>query len=124
MPILSHPERNAAIQENPNLMLSLVERGVLGQLTAGSLLGGADRRTRLTARRLLEHGLVHILATDGHNAAQSAPRLAEALRAAARIVGRERAEAMVTEIPDAILADREVNSPPPRRVKSPRRWFW
>jgi protein-tyrosine phosphatase len=123
VPILAHPERNAAIQDDPNRMLRLVERGVLGQLTASGLLDSADRRIRLTAERLLERGLAHVLATDGHDAAQSAPRLAEGVRAAARIVGRERAVAMVTEIPEAILADREISSPPPRQVKLSRRWF-
>jgi protein-tyrosine phosphatase len=122
-PVLAHPERNLAVQDDPNHMLRLVERGVLGQLTASSLLDSADRRSRLTAERLLEHGLAHILATDGHDAAQRTPRLAEGVRAAARIVGRERAESMVTEIPEAILADREISSPPPRRVRAPRWWL-
>jgi protein-tyrosine phosphatase len=120
VPILAHPERNAAIQDDPNRMVRLARRGVLGQLIASSLLAGADRTTRSTARRLLKRGLVQLLATDGHDADRRAPRLAEGVRAAARLVGREQAEAMVTTVPEAILADREVDAEmfrPPERVR-------
>jgi protein-tyrosine phosphatase len=120
VPILAHPERNAAIQDDLDLMTQLVQRGVLGQLAVRSLLASADRTVRSTAQRLLRQGLVHLLGTDGHDAEQRAPRLAEGVRAAARVVGRAQAEAMVTTLPEAILADREVDAEmfrPPERVR-------
>ena len=122
VPILAHPERNLAIQADPDLMVKLGERGVLGQMTASSLLDGADRRTRVTAESLLTRGLVQVLATDGHDAHHRAPRLSESVDAAARVVGRELAEAMVTSIPEAILADQEIATQIPQPAKSGRRW--
>ena len=122
VPILAHPERNLAIQADPGLLVKLGERGVMGQLTASSLLDGADRRTRATAEDLLVRGLVQVLATDGHDAHHRAPRLSESVDAAARIVGRELAEAMVTSIPEAILADQEMGTQIPRPTKPVRRW--
>jgi len=124
VPILAHPERNLAIQADPDPMVKLAERGVLGQLTASSLLDSADRRTRSTAENLLTWGLVQVLATDGHDVHHRAPRLSQAVDAAARIVGREQAEAMVTSIPEAILADQEITTQIPRPVRSRRRWRW
>ena len=38
-PITVHPERNHAILTDPNELLSLVEKGALAQLTAGSYVG-------------------------------------------------------------------------------------
>ena len=122
VPILAHPERNLAIQADPDLLGKLGERGVMGQLTASSLLDGADRRTRATAEDLLVRGLVQVLATDGHDAHHRAPRLSESLDAAARIVGGEQPEAMVTSIPEAILADQEMTTQIPQLTKSGRRW--
>ena len=113
-PILAHPERNLGIQADPDRMARLVERGVLGQLTASSLLPAAERRTRQTAERLLKHGWVHILASDAHDADGRAPDLAPGLAAAARRVGRQPAEAMVVRIPETILADRAIANPAPR----------
>lgn len=122
VPILAHPERNLAIQTNPDLLMNLAERGVLGQMTASSLLDGVDRHTRVTAESLLTRGLVQVLATDGHDAHHRAPRLSESVDAAARVVGGEQAEAMVTSIPEAILADQEMTTQIPQPAKSGRRW--
>ena len=40
----------------------------------------------------------------------------------ARVVGGEQAEAMVTSIPEAILADQEMTTQIPQPAKSGRRW--
>ncbi len=122
VPILAHPERNVAIQDDLNLMARLVDHGVLGQMTVRSLLPDADRATRSTAQRLLKKGLVHLLATDGHDAERRPPRLAAGVHAAARLVGKKQAEAMVTTIPAAILADREVAAEMLRTPERVRRW--
>ncbi|MCS7261620.1 MAG: capsular biosynthesis protein [Anaerolineae bacterium] len=122
VPILAHPERNVIIQDDISRIVRLVQRGVLVQLSVDSLSPSADRDVRRCAQELLRRGLVHLLASDAHNAGRRAPRLAAGVRAAARIVGLERAQAMVTSVPEAILGDRELDiemmTPP-----SPRRWW-
>lgn len=118
LPILAHPERNAVIQNDISRAARLAQRGVLIQLTADSLSPSADRDVRRCAQELLRRGLVHLLASDAHNAGRRAPHLAAGVRAAARIVGQERARAMVTSVPEAMLGDRELDietmAPPPR----------
>ena len=64
--ILSHPERNQGIMRNPSLLEPLVERGCLMQITAGSLMGTFGSRSQELAEWMLEHGLVHFVATDAH----------------------------------------------------------
>ncbi|MGQ9502984.1 MAG: tyrosine-protein phosphatase [Anaerolineae bacterium] len=105
-PILAHPERNVVIQQNMARVAWLVQRGVLIQVNADSLSPTADRNVRRCAEQLLRRGLVHLLASDGHNAGRRAPRLAAGVQTAARVVGQERACALVTCIPEAILSDR------------------
>ncbi len=56
-----------------------------------------------TARQLLKKSLVHVIATDAHSSVNRPPRLSKAVAAAARIVGEERANQMVSEIPLAVL---------------------
>jgi protein-tyrosine phosphatase len=127
VPIVAHPERNAAIQDDPERYARLVERGVMGQLTARSLLATADRRTRQTAERLLKYGLVHVLASDAHDADERAPDLAQGLAAVARIVGRQQAEAMLYRIPEAIWSDRDLVGhlpQPATQAERSKQWKW
>ncbi|MDO8671501.1 MAG: CpsB/CapC family capsule biosynthesis tyrosine phosphatase [Dehalococcoidia bacterium] len=125
IPILAHPERNAGIQKDYRLLQKLVDRGVLGQVTAASLCGSFGSRTKETARVLLQRNLVHIIASDAHSPqGHRAPILSAGLAEAASLVGVERANAMVTAIPEAILADRDIIVEPPVELK-PRTWsFW
>jgi len=65
-PVLAHPERNAEVQQRPELLEPLVASGVLVQLTAGAVDGTLGRRSHDSAFVLLELGLAHLIASDGH----------------------------------------------------------
>ncbi len=108
IPIISHPERNAALAGSPEILREMIGQGAIGQVTAQSLTGGFGRRVRKTAEDLLRRGLVHVIASDAHNSGSRPPRLAKAVAAAAKIVGTARALAMVTTVPAAILANEQV----------------
>jgi len=108
IPIISHPERNAVFARSPRTLYDLVKRGALGQVTAQSLTGGFGRQVHRTAVEFLELGLAHVIASDAHNATSRPPRLSEAVAAAAQAVGPEKATAMVTGVPEAILADEQI----------------
>ena len=38
-PVLAHPERIEAFQQDPDLLATFIERGMLSQITAGSVVG-------------------------------------------------------------------------------------
>lgn len=108
-PLLAHAERYPFIQENPQALVPLVQRGVLVQVTVRSLTGEVGRAARETALRLLRQGLAHVLASDGH--AASGPRrpvLTPGVQAAARVLGAARAQEMVTTVPQRILDGKPV----------------
>jgi protein-tyrosine phosphatase len=71
--VLAHPERCPALHREPELLESLVRSGVLTSVTAGSLVGRFGGQVRRFARRLLEQGLVHNVASDAHDTIRRPP---------------------------------------------------
>ncbi len=104
-PIISHPERNLGFAGHPDSLYELVRMGCLGQVTAKSLSGEFGAETKKAADLFLKHNLVHVIASDAHDTERRPPVLSKGVDEAAKIVGREKAEAMVREIPRAILDD-------------------
>lgn len=122
-PILAHPERNREIERKLDLMYDLVGRGVLGQVTAGSLLGSFGGETKRLAEMMLTHNLVHVIASDAHSAEHRPPALAAAAKRAAELIGQERANAMVTTVPRSIVAGQPIDTPEPLPLQRKRRWL-
>ena len=112
-PIISHPERNLEIARRPQRYMNMVQMGCLGQITGASLTGGFGGEAKQAAENLLRKNQVHFIATDAHSANGRPPVLSEAVRAAAKIIGKEQAWKMVTEYPQAILEGRRPSFPEP-----------
>ncbi len=120
-PILAHPERNAVLAKEPERLMGLVERGILAQVTAGSLAGRFGHHVQAAAELLLEHRLVHVIASDAHGFGSRSPVMSAGVAAAAALVGAERARAMVSTTPAAILAGQTVVAEPPEPLTTRRR---
>lgn len=83
----------------------------------------APRLSEEVSFALLGHNPAHIIASDAHTLAGHGPVLTPAVSQTATRIGRERAEAMVTTTPEAIINDREVVAPPPAPVKAKRNFL-
>lgn len=81
-PVLAHPERHEVLREQLDLVERWVEQGVMTQVTAGSLLGVFGKRSCLCANELIERGLVHVIASDAHDARRHHQARKPLLRAA------------------------------------------
>jgi protein-tyrosine phosphatase len=110
-PLLAHPERYAAVLENPRLVYALRERGILLQLTTGSLAGLFGRRSREVAEQLLLDGIVDVLASDSHSAGRRFVSVAEGVARAVELVGDERVQQLTEANPAALLTDQPLPSP-------------
>jgi protein-tyrosine phosphatase len=112
---LAHPERSVEFQKDPGQLQELVRQEVLLQVNARSLLE-ANRKAAAGrfARGLCAGGLVHVLASDGHRATdrRSVTALDDGARAAADLVGSERATWMTEGVPEAIIRGSDVPDPP------------
>ena len=102
-PILTHPERNPILQQNPQRILEWAEQGCLVQVTASALTGFWGERSEIVARWLLDRAAVHNLASDAHDAKHRVPVLSAARNVAEEIVGAEYAQALVDGNPGAIV---------------------
>lgn len=86
-PVLVHPERNPGIQRRPEIMADLADRGVVGMITAGSLLGYHGPEARRLAEEFLRAGYAPLVASDAHGLHRRPPLLPQAL-AVAREFGK------------------------------------
>jgi protein-tyrosine phosphatase len=118
IPIISHPERNFEVGQNPRRYCEMIRMGCLGQVTAMSLTGGFGPEVRRLAEQLLTKGLIHIIASDAHSADGRPPVLSAAVRATAKIVSEDEAWKMVTEYPRALLEGRKPDVPLPNKAGS------
>ena len=120
--ILSHPERNLGILEQPHVVQSLVESGCLMQVTAGSLIGAFGTRIRRFAERMVGDGLVHFLATDAHGPRSRRPLLRRSLGRVVELAGEQAARELCGDNPARVVAGEEV--PAGRRSWRGRRLGW
>lgn len=118
-PIISHPERNLALTRNPARLLRWVEMGVLTQVTAASLLGRFGPQIQAFSISLLEHNLVHVVASDAHSPNGRTPRLSEAREEVCRLTGEDTATELFVENPQKIILGAPITPKEPRPLKPP-----
>ncbi|MBI5876884.1 MAG: protein-tyrosine-phosphatase [Chloroflexi bacterium] len=114
--ILAHPERYTAVMEKPYLMQGMADRGVIGQVTSGSLEGKFGSRAQKTAMQLIENHWAHYIATDAHELSNRTPTLRAAHDVLKAHFGEAQATAMCVTIPRQIFHDEEVS------LETPHTW--
>jgi protein-tyrosine phosphatase len=119
VPVVTHPERLSYVEEYYDQFLEAASMGAWLQLTGGSLLGRFGPRVKAVSERFLADGVVHLLASDGHNLKNRTPELSEARDAAALWVGEEEAQRLVQDRPRAILDNLEPGLVTPPDVQRP-----
>jgi protein-tyrosine phosphatase len=108
VPIITHPERNQALLRKPELVLAMVEKGCLVQVTANAVTGFWGSRSKKMSEWLLERAAVHVVASDAHDPARRSPVLSLAREAVAVLTGAEIADALVTHNPAAIVDGKDL----------------
>jgi protein-tyrosine phosphatase len=107
--ILAHPERCPAFQRDPSAYERLIEQGMLGQVTAGSLTGRFGRTVQKYAHQLIRSGLAHDVASDAHSAERRPPTLRPDLLEAGYA---EQAAWLAHAVPYAVLTGTPMPSAP------------
>jgi protein-tyrosine phosphatase len=102
-PVITHPERNPIMQQNPQRVLKWIELGCVVQVTASAVTGFWGERVWRTAQWLLKRNAVHVLASDAHDTKNRIPNLSAARKEVAGEFGDELAKALVDGNPRAIV---------------------
>ena len=115
-PIISHPERNYAVQRDPMILYQWVERGALTQITGASLRGRFGPQVAQFSSLLLKHRMAHMVATDAHSAHLRTPKLSKVRQVLEELVGSEEAIRMTCHLPKQIIAGETVSVPAPEPI--------
>ena len=118
VPVIGHPERNAAVTGHMRELGRIVRAGGVVQLTAAAVDGRLGRSAAARARLLLDLDLAHAIASDAHS-----PGLrAAGLSAAAAEVGGELGHWLTSTAPAALLDGAELPRRPEAELRRPSRW--
>ena len=86
-----------------------MQKGVLTQVNAGSLMGRYGKKAQKTAKTLLSYNLIHTIGSDVHSTSNGSYPLSQGVDMAAKVVGIQRAKAMATSIPDKIINGEKID---------------
>jgi protein-tyrosine phosphatase len=126
IPVITHPERNGLLRQRVEHIARWVEQGARVQLTAQSLTGLFGRKAKDFSRDLLNRGLVHVVASDGHDCERRPPVMDQARVWLRKTYGEELAEALCVTNPGAALSGEAMHLPEAGAESSVRKWyeFW
>lgn len=77
-PVIAHAERYEFVQEIPEIVYEWRKKGCLIQVNKGSVTGRFGRRAQAAAEKMLDDGLVSVIASDAHNPRRRTPYLLDA----------------------------------------------
>jgi len=123
IPIITHPERNGLLRDRLPEIETWIESGARLQITAQSILGTFGRRAQDFCATLLDRGLVHFVASDGHDLDRRPPKLDGAYAELKKRYGDAMAETLCVTNPRATLAGEEIELPDARPDSGSRKWY-
>lgn len=122
-PVITHPERNNLLRQRMEQIEEWVQNGALVQVTGQSLLGDFGRRAADFSRSLLDRGLVHFIASDGHDLEHRPPRLDLAHAWLAKNYSEALADALCLANPQSALNGEDLEPLPEESGAEPRKWY-
>lgn len=117
IPIIAHPERYKYVQKDPNILLDLIEIGVLFQSNFASIIGWYGKEPKKTVKQLLENNFIHFLASDVHRQESIYPQMPVILEELKKIISEEKLDELTTTNPSLMLNGQKVHIPKPIRIK-------
>lgn len=104
--VLTHPERHPHVQRcGAGVLQDWVNRGVILQITAGSLLGDFGSKAERIAWDIIESPVKAIVASDAHGADRRPPRIGDAAREITRRLSPADALRLCSDVPWSLIAD-------------------
>jgi protein-tyrosine phosphatase len=121
--ILAHPEMHPALVRERRRIRRWVEQGILVQANASSFLGLSGAAAGRSANRWLKQGLVHFIASNGHDLQYRPPRLDAAHLVLAGDYPVELLDRIFERHPQAVLRNEPLPAGPVEVRGLGRRWW-
>lgn len=107
-PILAHPERNEEFMDNPLLLKEMADRGILMQVTAGSLIGIFGKKVQSFALSIIKNGWAAVIASDAHSTGRRSPILSAACAIIEKNLPKVLAEEICYRNPQFIMGGTDI----------------
>lgn len=117
VPILAHPERYSFIQQDPELVYDLIQKGVLMQSNYGSIIGQYGEKVQIIVKKFLENNMVHFLGSDVHRQNTIYPKIPQILSELNEIIGEEKIKELTTINPRLVLQNKKIDIDEPRKIE-------
>lgn len=117
VPVLAHPERYSFMQDEPELIYDLVQKGVLMQQNYGSIIGQYGKKAQMIAKKMLENNLVHFLGSDAHRQNTIYKKIPGILIEIKNIIGEDRLKELTTINPTLALSNKKIDIRTPRNIE-------
>ena len=117
VPILAHPERYTFVQQDPELIYDLIERGVLMQANYASILGYYGSKAQVIVRKFLENNMIHFFGTDVHRANTIYPKMPQILEKLTQIIGKQKLEELSNTNPRLVLQNKRIDFKQPNKIE-------
>lgn len=117
VPVLAHPERYTFIQQEPEIVAELIEKGVLIQSNYASILGYYGKKAQVMVKKFLQSNMVHFLGSDVHRPNTIYPRIPQILTELTKIVGEEKLEELTTSNPKLVLQNKRIEIEEPNKIE-------
>jgi len=111
VPIIAHVERYFEVVTNPNRLLEFIQAGCIIQVNASSFSGKYGQKSKEIAEILLEHKMVHVIASDIHTSTSFV--LGDAFPRILDLVGEKEAHNLFDIRPRAIVQRERIATPEP-----------
>lgn len=108
VPVVAHPERYGAVQDDPGLAVYWAQNGCVLQANKGSLLGRLGQGSLRTSQTLLRRGFYAAIASDAHGCEVRTPDMRQLCAALERQYPVEYLQLLLYENPMRILHDRPI----------------
>lgn len=117
VPILAHPERYAFVQQEPELIYDLIQKGVLMQANYASIIGYYGLKAQMIVKKMLENNMIHFLGSDVHRQNTIYPRIPQILDELKGIIGEAKLEELTTINPKLALNNKRIEIDEPNKIE-------
>ena len=108
IPIIAHPERYSAVQNNYKIVEEYREKGCLIQSNYASILGYYGKGAQKTVKMLLKNNFVDFLGSDCHRRNSIYPNIPKAIKKITKIIGKDEFYKISTVNPQKVLNNEEI----------------